>query len=323
MGLEPQRSRATVAVSSTGPIRPGGTFDPGGAGRSGRSQALELRRASHWAVSIEVPPFYGYLLRPGITFTYLGPVVDACCARPSPTAARSDNLFAAGRDHVRQHPVRRATSRASASRSAASCGPHRRDTGCTGSPNKRNKAAHFDESGSGILGVEEGTTIRRVRVGNPRSGTIRRVRVGNPPSATNRRVRVGGACGRGFVRVRVGGACGPPPPVAAPLVPRCALLPAATPRVRAAALRTVSPTVTSTVRLISPVSAHRCAACAAWFTALVFTSAVISTHLARSLPRTHSPRTQPPRTQLPCERNCRERICRERFCRERFWCARV
>ena len=35
----------------------------------------------------------------------------------------------------------------------------------------------------------------------------------------------------------VGGACGPPPPVAAPLVPRCALLPAATPRVRAAALR--------------------------------------------------------------------------------------
>ena len=32
------------------------------------------------------------------------------------------------------------------------------------------------------------------------------------------------------VVVRVGGACGPPPPVAAPLVPRCALLPAATPR---------------------------------------------------------------------------------------------
>src|SRR3979411_3227833 len=30
--------------------------------------------------------------------------------------------------------------------------------------------------------------------------------------------------------VRVGGDCGPPPPVAAPLVPRCALLTAATPR---------------------------------------------------------------------------------------------
>src|ERR1700716_968955 len=31
-------------------------------------------------------------------------------------------------------------------------------------------------------------------------------------------------------RGRGGGACSPPPPVAAPLVPRCALLPAATPR---------------------------------------------------------------------------------------------
>jgi hypothetical protein len=30
--------------------------------------------------------------------------------------------------------------------------------------------------------------------------------------------------------VRIGGACGPPPPVAAPLVPRCALLTGATPR---------------------------------------------------------------------------------------------
>ena len=30
--------------------------------------------------------------------------------------------------------------------------------------------------------------------------------------------------------MRIGGACGPPPPVAAPLVPRCALLPGATPR---------------------------------------------------------------------------------------------
>ena len=40
---------------------------------------------------------------------------------------------------------------------------------------------------------------------------------------------------------RVGGACGPPPPVAAPLVPRCALLPAATPRMGrcAAVLRTM------------------------------------------------------------------------------------
>src|SRR6202022_3939461 len=36
--------------------------------------------------------------------------------------------------------------------------------------------------------------------------------------------------GLGLMSIRVGGACGPPPPGAAPLVPRCALLPAATPR---------------------------------------------------------------------------------------------
>jgi tricarballylate dehydrogenase len=50
---------------------------------------------SHWARPIDAPPFYGYALRPGITFTYLGLKVDERAAvhfagRPSP------NLFAAG-----------------------------------------------------------------------------------------------------------------------------------------------------------------------------------------------------------------------------------
>jgi tricarballylate dehydrogenase len=50
---------------------------------------------SHWARPIERAPFFGYPLKPGITFTYLGLRVDACAAvrfgaRPSP------NLFAAG-----------------------------------------------------------------------------------------------------------------------------------------------------------------------------------------------------------------------------------
>ncbi|MDE2260075.1 MAG: FAD-dependent tricarballylate dehydrogenase TcuA [Betaproteobacteria bacterium] len=50
---------------------------------------------THWALPIDTPPFFGYTLRPGITFTYLGLKVD-------PTAAvhfggqPSDNLFAAG-----------------------------------------------------------------------------------------------------------------------------------------------------------------------------------------------------------------------------------
>jgi tricarballylate dehydrogenase len=50
---------------------------------------------THWARPIDTPPFYGYALKPGITFTYLGVKVDAQTAvhfgeQPSV------NLFAAG-----------------------------------------------------------------------------------------------------------------------------------------------------------------------------------------------------------------------------------
>ncbi len=50
---------------------------------------------THWARPIDTPPFYGYTLKPGVTFTYLGVKVDAAAAvhfggRPS------RNLFAAG-----------------------------------------------------------------------------------------------------------------------------------------------------------------------------------------------------------------------------------
>jgi tricarballylate dehydrogenase len=50
---------------------------------------------THWALPIDTPPFHGYALRPGVTFTYLGLKTDAQAAvhfggRPSP------NLFVAG-----------------------------------------------------------------------------------------------------------------------------------------------------------------------------------------------------------------------------------
>ena len=50
---------------------------------------------THWARTIDTPPFYGYALRPGITFTYLGLRTNEEAAvhfggRPSP------NLFVAG-----------------------------------------------------------------------------------------------------------------------------------------------------------------------------------------------------------------------------------
>jgi tricarballylate dehydrogenase len=50
---------------------------------------------THWARPIDTPPYYGYALRPGVTFTYLGLKVNEHAAvhfggRPSP------NLFVAG-----------------------------------------------------------------------------------------------------------------------------------------------------------------------------------------------------------------------------------
>jgi tricarballylate dehydrogenase len=50
---------------------------------------------SHWAQPLDTPPFRGYPLRPGITFTYLGVQVDEA-ARVVVGGTPSRNLFAAG-----------------------------------------------------------------------------------------------------------------------------------------------------------------------------------------------------------------------------------
>jgi tricarballylate dehydrogenase len=50
---------------------------------------------THWARPIDTPPFYGYPLKPGITFTYLGLKVDDKAAVHF-AGQRSDNLFVAG-----------------------------------------------------------------------------------------------------------------------------------------------------------------------------------------------------------------------------------
>jgi tricarballylate dehydrogenase len=50
---------------------------------------------THWARPIDQPPFFGYTLRPGVTFTYLGLKVDARAAVHL-HGAPSPNLFAAG-----------------------------------------------------------------------------------------------------------------------------------------------------------------------------------------------------------------------------------
>jgi len=51
---------------------------------------------THWARRIEKPPFAAYPLRPGITFTYLGVVVDEQARIRMDDGSPSRNMFAAG-----------------------------------------------------------------------------------------------------------------------------------------------------------------------------------------------------------------------------------
>jgi tricarballylate dehydrogenase len=54
---------------------------------------------SHWARRIDIPPFFGYPLRPGITFTYLGVEVNETahvCFNAGNAKVASPNIFAAG-----------------------------------------------------------------------------------------------------------------------------------------------------------------------------------------------------------------------------------
>jgi len=93
LGLDPTTLEATVARFN-GAVEPG-RFDPT---ILDDCQAMGLHpRKSHWARTIDQPPFAAYALSPGITFTYLGVKVDesarviiAAGGLPAP------NLFAAG-----------------------------------------------------------------------------------------------------------------------------------------------------------------------------------------------------------------------------------
>ena len=60
-----------------------------------RTEGLDLPK-SHWARSIDTPPFYGYPLRPGITCTYLGVKVDMQGRILMQDGKPSANMFAAG-----------------------------------------------------------------------------------------------------------------------------------------------------------------------------------------------------------------------------------
>ena len=74
-------------------VRPG-AFDPGSLD-SCRTEGLNPPK-SHWARAIDTPPYYGYPLRPGITFTYLGVTVNEQARVLMQDERPARNVFAAG-----------------------------------------------------------------------------------------------------------------------------------------------------------------------------------------------------------------------------------
>ena len=91
LGLEPAALHATIERFN-GAVR-AGTFNHAILDDC-RTEGLSPGK-THWARPIDTPPFLGYPLRPGITFTYLGVKVDEC-ARVSLADRPATNIFAAG-----------------------------------------------------------------------------------------------------------------------------------------------------------------------------------------------------------------------------------
>ena len=91
-GIDPQKTEKTIADFNKA-VRPG-TFN---------EQRLDDCKTegmsppkSHWARTIDTPPYLAYPLRPGITFTYLGVKVDELARIQMADGKPSANLFAAG-----------------------------------------------------------------------------------------------------------------------------------------------------------------------------------------------------------------------------------
>ena len=92
LGLEPAPLVSTIDEFNRS-VRPG-TFDPASLDDC-RTEGLYPPKG-HWALPIDRPPFYGYPLRPGITFTYLGVTVNERAQVMMHDERPAKNIFAAG-----------------------------------------------------------------------------------------------------------------------------------------------------------------------------------------------------------------------------------
>jgi tricarballylate dehydrogenase len=92
LSLDPQALEATVSQFNA-TVRPG-TFDHTILDDCA-TQGLTPPK-THWARPLDTPPFFAYPLRPGITFTYLGVVVNERAQMLLQDDRPADNIFAAG-----------------------------------------------------------------------------------------------------------------------------------------------------------------------------------------------------------------------------------
>lgn len=92
LSLPPDRLDATVSGFNDA-VQPG-TFDLDSLDNC-RTGGLAVNK-SHWAQRIETPPFWGYPLKPGITFTYLGLRVNEHANVLASSGESMRNVFAAG-----------------------------------------------------------------------------------------------------------------------------------------------------------------------------------------------------------------------------------
>ncbi|MSQ23408.1 MAG: FAD-dependent tricarballylate dehydrogenase TcuA [Chloroflexi bacterium] len=93
LGLDPERVLATVQTYNAHAGLES-AFDP--AVLDGCATTDLTPPKSHWAMPILEPPFYGYPLRPGITFTYRGLAVDELTRVQMVNGRPMENLYAAG-----------------------------------------------------------------------------------------------------------------------------------------------------------------------------------------------------------------------------------
>ena len=93
LGLDPAALASTVAAYNAA-VREGAVA-PTSLDDGCRTEGLDPPK-THWARPIDTPPYSGYPLRPGITFTYLGVKVDETARVRRAGGRACENLWAAG-----------------------------------------------------------------------------------------------------------------------------------------------------------------------------------------------------------------------------------